>query len=248
MAFPGRPFQGPRKASLFIRTSNRDSVDSTGYRNRTEEMSFIHVLRNVRLERHTFLCAEGLSRSGDWQHTELDLDERLGNTLGKFDWSGSRFGDSARSIELQESMLIARLDTPTITRGWTEAAVDLSKHIVARDFRLTFVGSEERYRSGTSGVDSGSNNVGDTSSSARSKKPGNGEQEERDSRIPQRTQCSLATEAFTYDPLPTPTLIRLLRLYTAHSLTLGWTGEVAYGATGWPDYKPTLMVPPSNES
>ncbi|KAF8190017.1 Cyanovirin-N [Mycena galopus ATCC 62051] len=96
-------------------------------------MSFVETSRNYRLE-GTTLLAECQDREGQYQNSQLNLNDVLGNNDGEFDLSGTNFGDSANNIRLDNTALVASLQTKD--GNWREAAIDLNSFISNEDGSL----------------------------------------------------------------------------------------------------------------
>ncbi|KAJ5564654.1 hypothetical protein N7513_000896 [Penicillium frequentans] len=86
-----------------------------------------------------FLFCRAQTEDGDWQATEINLDEFIGNEDGWFAWDGVNFSQSARSILLEGTTLTA--DLPKADGGYRERqGIDLNDRIGNENGKLVFLG------------------------------------------------------------------------------------------------------------
>ncbi|KXJ94848.1 Cyanovirin-N [Microdochium bolleyi] len=100
-------------------------------------MSFFDSSQDVRLEDNV-LYATCCTADGEWQPTQIDLNDVLGNSSGIFEWGGGGWHGSATNYRLEGPVLVAQLDNGD--GDWPEAKIDLNERITNNNGNLEFLG------------------------------------------------------------------------------------------------------------
>ncbi|KAL2825452.1 Cyanovirin-N [Aspergillus cavernicola] len=106
-------------------------------------MSFHESAQNIRIEDGSRLVADLQNEDGDFVHSEIDLNEVLGNNDGHFEWDGEGFSGSAEGthfdIEGDSNVPILRSVLTNCEGEPVEANVNLSERIVNDNGSFQFV-------------------------------------------------------------------------------------------------------------
>ncbi|KAH7025685.1 Cyanovirin-N [Microdochium trichocladiopsis] len=100
-------------------------------------MSFWDSSQEVTLE-DNILRASCQDVEGNWQTTEINLNDFLGNSNGIFEWGGGGWHGTATNYRLEGPVLVAQLDDGN--GEWPEAKIDLNERITNNNGQLEFLG------------------------------------------------------------------------------------------------------------
>ncbi|CZR65847.1 uncharacterized protein PAC_15747 [Phialocephala subalpina] len=181
-------------------------------------MSFKQSSCNIRLE-GTTLHADCRTPDGVWHPSTLRLDRLLGNLSGQLVWLGTDFNQDAKHVYLEDTILHALL--PQSARAWHPSSLDLNERIsnkfgtlVYIDPRLGFYsprGQPEETEKvefvphvGFAPCDDFARRRWDAS-----------EAHTIECKRTEAERVLRALQPFRYQPLPTPTSIRLLKVEDA---------------------------------
>ncbi|KAF6818380.1 cyanovirin-n family protein [Colletotrichum plurivorum] len=96
-------------------------------------MSFHASAQNIRVDDGHILRAELANGDGEWQETEVNLNDFIGNNNGSFEWGGAGFADSAEdihfSLEGDDNVPILRARLFNVEGEAIDADVNLAERI-----------------------------------------------------------------------------------------------------------------------
>ncbi|KAK7751219.1 hypothetical protein SLS62_006764 [Diatrype stigma] len=105
-------------------------------------MSFHTTSEDIRVEGH-ILKARARNESGDFIHSEINLNDFIGNDDGRFDWTGKNFSETAEnihfSIEGGASVPVLRARLKKLNGEWVDADVNLAERVKNDNGRLEYV-------------------------------------------------------------------------------------------------------------
>lgn len=181
-------------------------------------MSFKQSSRNIRLE-GTTLFADCHTPDGVWHPSTLRLDRLLGNLSGQLVWLGTNFDHDAKHVYLEDTVLHALL--PQSTRAWHPSSLDLNERIFNKFGTLVYIDPRLGFYSPRGQPEENEKvdfvpHVGSAACDDFARRGW-------DAAEAHAIECNRikaekvlrALKPFRYQPLPTPTSIRLLKVEDA---------------------------------
>ncbi|KAL7622170.1 hypothetical protein AAE478_007673 [Parahypoxylon ruwenzoriense] len=105
-------------------------------------MSFHATSEDIRLDDGHVLKARLRNEEGDYNDTEIDLNQYIGNNDGRFEWGGENFSETAEdisfSIEGGASVPVLRARLQRQDGEYSDADVNLAERFENQDGRFVF--------------------------------------------------------------------------------------------------------------